>query len=149
MKVGDHFTLRSGPIASLFYTGPSGRILLGDNVGFNSGLELYASELVEIDDYVMVGSNVTIYDTNFHPLEEVAETKRGPVRIGYNAWLARGATILPGVTIGAQSVVGAGSVISRDVPPRTLVAGNPAVVVRELTSSESWNRWPRPGLEGG
>jgi len=141
MTIGERLILRGKPLGVRFITGPEGKIVIGDHAGFNSGVEVYAEELIEIGDYTMAGSNVTIYDTNFHPLEEVVGIKQAPVKIGYNVWLARGATVLPGATIGDQAVVGAGAVVSGDVPPRTLVAGNPATVVRELTASETWNRW--------
>jgi acetyltransferase-like isoleucine patch superfamily enzyme len=83
---------------------------------------------------------VTIFDTNFHPLGKGEEVRSGPVEIGRNVWVGRHATILPGVTIGDHSVVAAAAVVVRDVPPRTLVAGNPARPVREIEAPDDWQR---------
>ena len=74
--------------------------------------------------------------TALHPLD--AETRRSglesarPIRIGDDVWIGGGAIVLPGVTIGDRSVIAAGSVVTRDVPPDTLVAGNPARPLRQL-----------------
>ena len=90
---------------------------------------------VTIGDRVQVAPAVQIY-TAEHPLDAAAratalESAR-PVHIGDDAWLGGGAIILPGVRIGAGSVVAAGAVVTRDVPPATLVAGNPARPLRRL-----------------
>jgi acetyltransferase-like isoleucine patch superfamily enzyme len=138
--IGDRCTFRYGPIRTRLATGPEGRLILGEHVGINFGCEIYAGSEVEIGEDTKMGSLVTIYDTNFHQVEEGAVTKSAPVRIGADAWLARGCVILPGVTIGDHAVIGAGAVISRDVPPRMLMAGNPAKPVRELKASETWRR---------
>ena len=75
-----------------------------------------------------------------HALEQGRPVGRGPVRVGRNAWIARGAVLLPGVTIGEHAVVAANAVVRDDVPARTLVAGNPAAVVRQLEADEGWVR---------
>ena len=62
------------------------------------------------------------------------------MRIGSNVWLGRGAIVLPGVTIGDHAVVAAAAVVARDVPPRTVVAGNPATSLRTLEASDDWRR---------
>jgi maltose O-acetyltransferase len=84
---------------------------------------------IEIGDHVLLGPGVHLY-TATHPLDP-AERRRGlelakPIAIGGDAWLGGGAIVLPGVTIGARAVVGAGSVVTRDIPPDERVAGNPA-----------------------
>jgi acetyltransferase-like isoleucine patch superfamily enzyme len=61
--------------------------------------------------------------------------------LGDNVWIGRAAIVLPGVTIGDHSMVAAGSVVTKDVPPRVVVAGNPAKVVREITASDEWRRY--------
>jgi maltose O-acetyltransferase len=91
--------------------------------------------MIEIGDRVQIAPAVQLY-TATHPLD-AAERAGGlesarPIRIGDDVWLGGGAIILPGVTIGAGSVVAAGAVVTRDVPPGVLVAGNPARVVRPL-----------------
>ena len=107
--------------------------------GFNIsiGSRLYANvscvfldcAAIEIGDHVLLGPGVHLY-TATHPLDS-AERRRGlelakPIVVGDDAWLGGGAIVLPGVTIGARAVVGAGSVVTRDVPADETVAGNPA-----------------------
>ncbi len=82
----------------------------------------------------MIGPNVSLI-TSGHPIEpskrRAAVTAR-PIAIGRNVWIAAGATVVGGVTVGENAVVAAGSVVTQDVPPNTLVAGNPARVVRSI-----------------
>lgn len=89
---------------------------------------------VEIGDEVLIGPNVQIITTG-HPLDP--ETRRStivadPIRIEQGVWIGAGATVLGGVTVGRDAVVAAGAVVTKDVPPRTMVAGVPATVIREL-----------------
>ncbi len=114
--------------------------MLGDYVGINFGSEITAECLVTVGDRTRIGPFVTIYDTSFHAVNEGEETKIAAVEIGSNVWIGRQAMILPGVTIGDHSVVASGAVVTRDVPPRTLVAGNPARVVGEVRAADDWWR---------
>ena len=75
--------------------------------------------------------NVTIMDSDFHHIESENHVMTKPVTIRDNVWIGNGATILKGVTIGEGSVIAAKSVVTRDVPPHTIVAGNPAKVIKE------------------
>ena len=90
---------------------------------------------IEIGDNLQMGPAVQVY-TAAHPLE--ADVRRSgleyarPIRIGHDVWIGGGAIILPGVTIGDHSVIGAGSVVVRDVPAATVVVGNPARILRAL-----------------
>jgi len=87
---------------------------------------------LDIGDDVMIGPNVSIITTG-HPLEPSqrrAVTIGKPIAIERNVWIAAGATVIGGVTIGENSVVAAGSVVTKDVPPKALVGGNPARVIR-------------------
>jgi len=90
---------------------------------------------ITIGDNVLIGPGARLYTPN-HPLD-VDLRREGweiglPITIEDDAWLGGSVTICPGVTIGARSVVGAGSVVTKDVPPDVVVAGNPARVVKEL-----------------
>lgn len=88
-------------------------------------------EGITFGDNVNVGSHVSIY-TRQHDVDSPDFVEVGaPVRVGDYAWIASHAVILPGVTIGEGAVVAAAAVVSRDVPPYTLVGGNPARVIRE------------------
>src|SRR6201990_753777 len=117
-----------------FYTAGGGEILVGHNVFVNQNCTFYDLGGLDIADDVMIGPNVSIITTG-HPLEPSqrrAATIGKPIVIERNVWIAAGATIIGGVTVGENSVVAAGSVVTRDVPPDTLVGGNPARVIRAI-----------------
>lgn len=108
---------------------------LGANVYFNFNCVVLDVMPVTIGANTLIGPAVQIY-TATHPLD-AAERRRGlefakPVTIGADGWIGGGAIICPGVTIGDRVVIGAGSVVTRDVPADTVVAGNPARVLRQL-----------------
>jgi acetyltransferase-like isoleucine patch superfamily enzyme len=119
---------------------PGGELAIGERVFVNQGATLVASLSISVGDDARIGDYVAIYDSDHHPVEQGAEVQRAPVRIGRNAWIARGAIVLPGVTVGDHAVVAAGAVVSSDVPPRALVAGNPARVLRALEAEDGWRR---------
>ena len=86
---------------------------------------------ITIDDEVMIAANVQLISNN-HDLEQRNVITCKPVHICRQVWIGAGATILPGVTIGENAVVGAGSVVTHDVPPMTIVAGNPARTIKTI-----------------
>jgi acetyltransferase-like isoleucine patch superfamily enzyme len=119
---------------------PGGELVIGDRVFINQGASVVAAHSITIGDDARIGDYACVYDSNHHPIEPDEDIVRAPVVIGRNAWLARGAIVLPGVTVGDHAVVAAGAIVSRNVPARTLVAGNPARIVRELRADEGWSR---------
>lgn len=110
-------------------------IRLGRNAFINFNCVFLDCAPIEIGDNLQMGPAVQIY-TAAHPLE--ADVRRSgleyarPIRIGHNVWIGGGAIILPGVTIGDRSVIGAGSVVVHDVQAAKVVAGNPARIIRAL-----------------
>lgn len=111
-----------------------GRFLrLGKNVFINHACSFLDIGGITIEDDVLIGPRVNLTSEN-HPLDPADRTTLipGPIVVKRNAWIGAGATILPGVTIGENSVVAAGAVVSRDVAPNTIVAGVPAKVIRTL-----------------
>jgi maltose O-acetyltransferase len=110
-------------------------IRIGARVFVNCGLVALDVAAVTIGDDVQIGPNVQLL-TPTHPLD--AELRRAkweaaePIAIENNAWLGGGAIVLPGVTVGENSVVGAGAVVTKTVPPNVVVAGNPPRVIRSL-----------------
>jgi acetyltransferase-like isoleucine patch superfamily enzyme len=109
-------------------------IRVGRNVFINQACMLNDIGGLEIGDDVMIGPRVSLL-TAGHPLDPGRRRRQivaAPIVIGRNVWLGAGATVLQGVTVGADAVVAAGAVVTRDVPGRTLVAGVPGRVVREL-----------------
>lgn len=114
-------------------------IVLGDKVFFNFNCVVLDVARVTIGNNVLFGPAVQIY-TATHPMDAAIratglESGR-PVTIGSDVWVGGGAIICPGVTIGDRSVIGAGSVVVRDVPADTFVAGNPARAIRYLNKNE-------------
>ena len=117
-----------------FYTTGGADIRVGRNVSINQNCTFYDLGGLDIADDVMIGPNVSLI-TSGHPIEPSrrrAVVVAAPIVIERNAWIAAGATIIGGVTIGENSVVAAGSVVTKDVPPNTLVGGNPARVIRSI-----------------
>jgi galactoside O-acetyltransferase len=107
---------------------------IGRNVFVNQNCTFYDLGGLDIGDDVMIGPNVSLI-TSGHPIEPSRRrdgVTASPIVIEKNAWIAAGATIIGGVTVGENSVVAAGSVVTKDVPPNTLVGGNPARVVRSI-----------------
>lgn len=117
-----------------FYTTGGVDISVGRNVFVNQNCTFYDLGGLDIADDVMIGPNVSIITTG-HPIEPSQRRAcviAKPIVIQRNVWIAAGATIIGGVTVGENAVVAAGSVVTRDVPPNTLVGGNPARVIRSI-----------------
>lgn len=110
-------------------------IYLGDHVYLNYLCVILDCNRVRIGNHVMIGPNVQIY-TAAHDLNAQARIQgwevAKPITIDDNVWIGGAAILLPGVSIGRNAVVGAGAVVTRDVAPNTVVAGNPARVIREV-----------------
>lgn len=126
-------------IHSPFYCDFGSNIHLGSHVTANYGLTILDEAEVYVGDNVFIGPNVSIY-TVAHALDapqrNVGVMTARPVSIGDDVWIGGDVTILPGVSIGRGAVVGAGSVVTRSVAPLTLVAGNPARVIRKLSDDD-------------
>ena len=112
----------------------TGRIEIGDYVLVSPGTRISASDEIIIGDGVMFANGVYVTDCDWHGIYDrtVRDERVTPVHIEDNAWIGDHATVLKGVTIGRNSVVAANAVVTRDVPPNAVVAGNPARVVKEL-----------------
>ena len=147
VTIGDHVSCYSG---CSFALGPEGTCTVGDFTLLNGAL-IMAQERITIGSYCLISWNVGIADSDFHPLDPAArridaqalapylpdrpprpriETR--PVTIGDNVWIGMHAVLLKGVEIGENSVVAAGAVVTKSVPANVVVAGNPAIVVRQL-----------------
>jgi maltose O-acetyltransferase len=121
-----------------FFCDYGANIFLGKRVFFNFNCVVLDVCAVRIGDFTLFGPAVQIY-TATHPLEaELRRTREfaKPVTIGSDVWVGGAAVILPGVTIGSRSVIGAGSVVTRDIPDDVFAAGNPCRVVRSLSPAE-------------
>lgn len=107
----------------------------GNNVYANFNLTLVDDTDIYVGDKVMFGPNVTVA-TAGHPIDPElryqAMQYNIPVHIGENVWIGANAVVLPGITIGDNSVIGAGSVVTKDIPPNVIAVGNPCRVIREI-----------------
>ena len=147
LEIGAHVSCYAG---CSFAIGPNGRVKVGDFTLLNGALVM-AEESIEIGSHVLISWCVSIADCDFHPLDPAKriqdtyalapfypnrpprpELRTAPVKICDNAWIGMGAIILKGVTIGENSVVAAGAVVTKSVPPNVVVAGNPAVIVKQI-----------------
>lgn len=111
----------------------------GSNIYCNSNLTLVDDTFIYIGDNVMVGPNVTLA-TAGHPispklrLDGIQSNK--PIRIEKNVWIGSGVQVMPGITIGENSIVGAGSVVTKDIPANVIAVGNPCKVLRAITEQD-------------
>ncbi|MDD1781351.1 sugar O-acetyltransferase [Enterovibrio sp. ZSDZ35] len=119
---------------------------IGESVFMNFNCTILDVAPVTIGDRVMMASNVQLL-TATHPLDVQRRVRELveyglPITIGNNVWLGGGVIVLPGVTIGENSVIGAGSVVTKDVPANVIAVGNPAKILRALTEEEREDRGP-------
>lgn len=116
-----------------FYTDFGKNITIGKDVFINSGCHFQDQGGIQIGDGALIGHNVVLATIN-HDLnpEENRKNHYAPITIGAHAWIGSNVTILPGVTLGDWTVVAAGAVVTQDVPPRTVVGGVPAKVLKVI-----------------
>ncbi len=132
-------------IESPYFANWGGRnVHLGSNIYANAGLKLVDDTHIYIGDCTMLGPNVVIA-TAGHPIDPTLRSKgmqyNLPVRIGRNCWLGAGVIVMPGITIGDNSVIGAGSVVTRDLPSGVIAVGNPCRVLREIGEHDREYYW--------
>jgi len=133
IRAGDGLTIRSRKHNMVEITCSSGaKLHFGNNVFLNQGVRIACTTEVTIGDNALIGDETVILDNDYHGVPG-AQTKSAPVRIEPNVWLGTRVIVLRGVTIGEGSVVGAGSVVTRSLPPRSFAAGVPARVVKNLS----------------
>jgi maltose O-acetyltransferase len=121
-----------------FFCDYGSNIQLGPRVYFNFNCVVLDVCEVRIGEHTMFGPAVQLY-TAMHPLRAAQRRKQEyskPIEIGPDCWLGGGAIVCPGVKIGAKTVIGAGSVVTRDIPSGVLAVGNPCRVVREIRDDE-------------
>lgn len=120
-----------------FFSDFGKNIHIGKNVFVNSGCKFQDQGGIFIGDGVLIGHNVVLATLN-HDMSP--EKRRGmypkPIRIGKNVWIGSNSTVLPGVTVGDNAVIGAGSVVTKDIPENTVAAGNPARVIKAIDVSK-------------
>lgn len=108
-------------------------LLIGNNCGF-SGVSIWCFDKITIGNNVRVGANVTIMDGDAHQ-DDPRAGMNAPVHICENVWIGANSIVLKGVTIGRNSLIGAGSVVTKDIPSNVVAAGNPCRVIKSLDDS--------------
>ena len=130
---GDRVRIIGNTVRAEFVARPGGRIEVGDRTFINYGVSISAHELVSIGRECSIGQYTIINDNDYHDIEDHYRLPPSrPVVLEDRVWLGARVIVLKGVRIGHDSVIGAGSVVTRDIPPRCIAAGMPARVVRQF-----------------
>lgn len=126
---------KNATIMSPFFCDYGRNIHIGDNFFANTNFTVLDGASVEIGRNVFIAPNVGLY-TAGHPLDPVQRAEgieyARPIRIGDDVWIGAGVSVLPGVTIGSRTVIGAGSVVTHDIPSDVVAAGNPCKVIKRI-----------------
>ena len=152
VKIGKD-SLIEGKLVVLKY---GGEIIVGDNVYIGLNSNIWSGEQVLIGNNILISHNVNIIDTNSHEIDHIERAERfrsivkygqpkdkasiitSKITIGDYVWISFGATVLKGVSIGEGAIIAANAVVTKDVAPFTMVAGNPAKVVKQLDSISTY-----------
>lgn len=140
LLVGDRVRLISTTAQLEIGVEATATLEIGDGTFINYGCSIVATEHVRIGPRCNIGTHVIIMDNQFHKVAPDRRMERPPsagVSLGENVWLGARVIVLPGVTIGDHSVIGAGSVVTRNIPPRVVAAGLPARVLREIDNCDT------------
>ena len=133
MGIGHHTLLRSVNVPVELATTAGARLTIGADCSINYGVSIGCTELIRIGERCRLGPYVRIVDSAFHELLDRSKRPASqPVVIEDDVWIGAKASIMPGVTIGRGSVVGTAAVVTKDVPPFSVVAGVPARIVKTL-----------------
>lgn len=132
MTFEDEVRIWSNIERSKLYTGKNGKLIVGRNSRLN-GVHIDARELIHIGDTVQIGPYTIIMDSDFHDLKDHSKDgPSSPIYIEDDVWIATRVTILKGVRIGKGSVIAAGAIVTKNVPPYCVAAGTPARVVKKI-----------------
>ena len=146
IKIGNNFYFSSGdsvnPIASnlqgSIFLEKDASLVIGDNVGMSS-TRMWIHDSITIGNHVKIGACVLLTDTDAHPIDYVSRrfsnegTKSAPIVIEDDVWIGAHCVVLKGVTIGARSCIGAGSVVTKNIPADCIAAGNPCKIIKKLS----------------
>ena len=148
LKIGNGFSANAGLVLDVY--GQDSQLIIGDNVMANYRLHIGSAKYIKIGSNTLFGSDCTVMDHShggykgkFHSDPSIAPVKRDlvslPIVIGNNCWFGDRVFIMPGVTIGDGVVVGAGSIVTKDLPTNTLAIGAPAKIIKKF--SNVTKRW--------
>lgn len=145
LSIGDNFTMTSGDcinplcrnVRACVFISHGGNVLIGNNVGMSSPC-IWVRDSLTIGNNVNIGGNCIIMDNDVHQINYIerkankGKVKSAPIVIEDDVWLGTNVMVLKGVTIGARSIIGAGSVVTKSIPADCIAAGNPARVIKGL-----------------
>lgn len=151
--IGDNVVFNNGNLYNMigrqqpccFVVRNGAELVIGNNTGMSATAIVCASKIT-IGNYVKIGGNTVIYDTDFHSLDpqqrsvlssDMVNTKNAPVFIGDHVFIGAHSTILKGITIGDNSIIGSCSVVTKNIPPNEIWAGNPAKFIKSLNRQYS------------
>lgn len=119
--------------------GANGKVTVGDGAAINSHVQIYGHGGIRIGEHTQVGPSTIITTTGHNYRTKELERDYSAIDIGKRVWIGANATILPGVSIGDFSVIGAGAVVTKDIPPHSLAVGVPARVIRSIEADDRSN----------
>jgi maltose O-acetyltransferase len=140
IRIGKRLSMRGRTTRVELGARRGGELTLGTRVYLNQGASVVASDSIVVGDRVRVGDHAAIHDSDYHAVSADVAPRVAPIVIGDDVWIGRNAIVMPGVGIGAGTVVAAGAVVTHSLPARCLAAGVPARVIRELEVPEGWQR---------
>lgn len=125
-------------------------ITIGDNVYINFGCIILDCSEVTIGSHTLLGPNIGLYAAN-HSTDTTERINGGcygkPIHIGNNVWLGGDVKVLQGVTIGDNTIIGAGSIVTKDIPDNVIAVGNPCKVIRKITEEDKTDYLERMGIK--
>ncbi len=135
---GQNLSLNCWQQSTRIFAEQGATIKIGDNVSITEGVFIAAKKRIDIGDFTIIGQQTMIYDSDCHGIDG-SDPKVVPVKIGNHVWIGARVIILKGVSIGDNSIIGAGSIVTRNVPENTVVAGCPAKKIR--TTKTGYTKW--------
>lgn len=138
--IGSNCRFRSFRLRQHIFVYSDAELKIGDNSSLNDGVNICASQSIKIGRNAKIADMTYIYDTNFHEVSPDMPVKHAPVSIGNNVWIGAFSLILPGAVIGDYSVVAAGSIVTGEIPAKSLAAGSPAKMIKTLDVPDGWSR---------
>ncbi len=131
ITIGERLLMYGGTVRGELVTAPGGVIEIGDRVFINYGVSISAHQLVKIGNRCQIGNYTLIMDNDYHQIgDKTMLGQSKPIILEDDVWLGARVIVLKGVRIGQGAVIGAGSVVTRDIPPRSVAVGQPARVIK-------------------
>ena len=139
-SIGEHCTFSSFRLRQHITVTEHAELVIGDYSFLNDGVNICSTQSVRIGHHTKLGDMTYVFDTDFHEISPEKPIKQLPVSIGDNVWIGANSMIMPGSVIGDHSVIAAGSIVTGEIPPRSLAAGTPARVIKALNIPDGWIR---------